>query len=324
MRKRFVAVPCRIGPSLMTARSALTLIEVVVVIAVLAVLMALLIPAVQSSRESARRMQCMHNLRQIGLAVHSYHDVFNRIPGSNSSRGYSLFVTLLPQLDQLPLWESIPRLSLRAHDLPADQIPQTPNIYRCPSDPLVTTLRISQSYSANHGRGAQAYGYDGPIIPTYEYSPGDKTSLSFADVTDGLTSTTAVAEHLVGQFPARGLRGIYHMNRRLDAPDQLDAFALYCWQEAPLDLGSVVGRGENWIQGGYRSTAYNHTLGPNSPSCLNGGYIQIGAYPPTSLHPGGVLVLFADGHVKFVSQSVDFAAWRAAGSRAGSETAAVL
>ena len=90
-----------------------TLIELLVVIAIIAVLIALLLPAVQQAREAARRTQCKNNLKQIGLALHNYHDTFSQFPSGfgvtarNSSGGerwgHSQWVTLLPYVDQAPL-----------------------------------------------------------------------------------------------------------------------------------------------------------------------------------------------------------------------------
>src|SRR5664279_3184236 len=96
-------------------RSAFTLIELLVVIAIIAVLIALLLPAVQQAREAARRSQCKNNLKQLGLALHNYHDTANTLPpgyigpntalSTNSNWGWN--VMLLPGLDQAPLYNQI-------------------------------------------------------------------------------------------------------------------------------------------------------------------------------------------------------------------------
>ena len=89
-------------------RRGFTLIELLVVIAIIAILIALLLPAVQQAREAARRTQCKNNLKQIGLAMHNYHDTFLKFPsgGSGNSQywGHSQWVSILPFADQAPLY----------------------------------------------------------------------------------------------------------------------------------------------------------------------------------------------------------------------------
>jgi prepilin-type N-terminal cleavage/methylation domain-containing protein len=93
-------------------RSGFTLVELLVVIAIIGVLVALLLPAVQAARESARRMQCQNNLKQMGIAVHNHHDVFKTIPNSRYDDRYTWVVDLMPFIEQKTLFDQW-NLSLR-------------------------------------------------------------------------------------------------------------------------------------------------------------------------------------------------------------------
>jgi len=155
-------------------RSGFTLIELLVVIAIIAVLIALLLPAVQQAREAARRTQCKNNLKQIGLALHNYHDVYgvlppahvydgradsnpfgNRCTPGGAAGSQAIFarapwtVLILPYLDQAPLYNQFnmtqPFFGRFDHQNPAGstnyalQAGDAPPAYKCPSNPVILT-----------------------------------------------------------------------------------------------------------------------------------------------------------------------------------------
>ena len=106
-------------------RSAFTLIELLVVIAIIAILIALLLPAVQQAREAARRTQCKNNMKQLGLALHNYHDVYGQFPNAfydplnasgalqNNTAAWSWGTMLLPYMDQAPAFNKLERAIAR-------------------------------------------------------------------------------------------------------------------------------------------------------------------------------------------------------------------
>jgi len=212
-----------------------TLIELLVVIAIIAVLIALLLPAVQSAREAARRAQCVNNLKQLGLAVHNYHQSFNVLPAENMFLGptndlgwgwnASWAVFLLPNLEQTPLYNSY-NFSVNA-DSVINQTTVTFNalsIFSCPSDDLKQRPNnpwAPTNYVSNHGGPGTLRMWSGTIVEFVTCSvPGDKINgwtpgtywwgtdsnlgfFGFESVTDG-TSNTGLFSEKLKSIPAGG------------------------------------------------------------------------------------------------------------------------
>lgn len=220
-----------------------TLVELLTVIAIIGILVGLLLPAVQAARESARRLQCTNNLKQIGLGLHNYHSTFNKFPNSSTSANadlnssvcqkglYSWLTSILPQIEQGPLYDSIDFRYGMSSDCnftssttyrnvvihsdhpnakPAATILST---YICPSDSLVrnedlgTASPAPGSYAANIGWPMGAYLPDGQPIVRHNGFMGltnPRTPIQWhladvrdRDITDGLSNTAAVSERLM-------------------------------------------------------------------------------------------------------------------------------
>ncbi|OYW13961.1 MAG: hypothetical protein B7Z55_16195, partial [Planctomycetales bacterium 12-60-4] len=137
-------------------RRGFTLIELLVVIAIIAILIALLLPAVQQAREAARRSQCVNNLKQLGLAIHNYHDNFNafppgwigvtnRTPDTEGNSGFAWGAHLLPQLDQSPLYGRL-NFNRECYDPAFNAVAMSTVLpaFRCPSDPSQDTWMIGE------------------------------------------------------------------------------------------------------------------------------------------------------------------------------------
>ena len=202
------------------SRRGFTLIELLVVIAIIAVLIALLLPAVQQAREAARRTQCKNNLKQLGVALHNYHDTSNGLPpgwigvtsGLSDIYGMNAWgwcSRVLPQIDQSPLYNQI-NFSSRM-DSPANATQRVTPIaaFRCPSDVAPGTSWTIQTTSGMNLVDMAVANYVGVFgISNIDNCVGapnspclgegaffQNSNVSFRDFTDGLSNTIAVGEH---------------------------------------------------------------------------------------------------------------------------------
>ncbi len=325
-------------------RSGFTLIELLVVIAIIAVLIALLLPAVQSAREASRRIQCASNLKQLGLALHNYHSSWNGFPVGflyayqgvlpNSSPlqyRWSVLAQMSPFLEQSVLYNAL------NFDFPLAHKPTTSGalfwpyfpanttvmatqvaVFLCPSDgalpPAVGTGPTNYAFCAGSGiNGGDATNADGAFI----LGPSE----SVASILDGTSQTAAASEQSLGiagpysqpspiPMPMPWSRA---MARVIAGPLTDDACAL-------AGDGWLLNKGSSWWDGNYQNALYNHYLPPdaNRPDCIV--YHNPGWKAARSYHPGGVNLLFCDGHAAFIKDTVNLAVWRAISTRAGGET----
>ena len=294
-------------------RSGFTLIELLVVIAIIAVLIALLLPAVQQAREAARRTACKNNLKQIGLALHNYLDVFGSFPigiidsvgGTDPTiqdGGWSWQTQLLPQLDQAVLHLQF-NPSYHPHGLGGNSYEQansaliaTPqSVFSCPSDIKPTTTAIYSS--SDLGRATIATSsYCGVIGPF----SGEACVLS------GLAITNS--PQVVGLFGTNSTRRLNHI---LDGTSNVIAVGEVTWYESQ----------NNWLYGSVIADLYS--VCRNNSSTSGGPYCHLRATqdrinPPISggsahksfhsLHGDGAQFLFCDGTVRFISSRIDHTA----------------
>ena len=324
-------------------RLGFTLIELLVVIAIIAVLIALLLPAVQQAREAARRTQCKNNLKQLGLALHNYHDVFNKFcdmrggPDDAGRGGDECgFVRLLPYMDQAPTYSLITQNATPPVCWDGNFKPWNTQIavLQCPSS-LPTTLQnnvASKNYHFCVGTTIND-NYAGATNGLFQFSK--KGYKSMRDCTDGSSNTVALAERGAGVQNSRSLIGnaAYGIGGIDTNPTICKALA---GPNLTYTTGTNVsswGQGSLWPFGHPHWSAVTTVLPPNSPSCVNIGDNASnawGIHTASSYHTGGAQVLMADGAVRFVSNNIDcgnygagspasFGTWGALGTVAGGE-----
>ncbi|MGI8981969.1 MAG: DUF1559 domain-containing protein [Pirellulaceae bacterium] len=319
---------------------AFTLLELCVVIAIVGVVIALLLPAIQYSREAARRMQCSNNLRQIGVSIASFQAAHASAFPDGMGGNYSYLARLLPFLERDDIARHVD-LSVNPvmNDVPSRYFAVA--IFRCPDDPSNPASIDPQptsgggdsakfagtNYAGNFGQGFQKYGFDGIFqMPSGTFLNGIGGIVSTADVSDGTSNTVAVSEILVGDGSKALRRSIWATREPFLAPEDLEKFRQMCDENAFQIMEgttTVAGKhwrmGRPWVEGGWGASLYNHVLQPNRNSCSNENYLPQGAFTAGSMHGNGVQSLYADGHVVFTSDQIALKVWRGLGSRNGAE-----
>ncbi len=341
-------------------RQGFTLIELLVVIAIIGVLIALLLPAVQQAREAARRIQCVNNLKQIGIGMHNYHDTAGALPFGHGPFGWNDWnaqTYLLPYMEQAQVYNSLNfsnGISGAAPGVAQNSTAQRVALvaFECPSDVnRITGVYGTINYVANSGSNVQFFGsgFDGMFGWVVNSNPdrsGDNSSnlartgfsVKFRDVTDGLSMTAAFSEKNRGIGQDNSTRDTLTpkantFQSNVTGPDQATEVS-YAWVQQTFvpackainpntaALPGTQAFGQHWWTGHPYAGRYNHVMLPNTTACLygiNGITNGNGAMPPSSRHPGIVNVLFGDGTVRAVKNTVNQNVWWGIGSRNGGE-----
>ena len=337
-------------------RKGFTLVELLVVIAIIGILIALLLPAVQAAREAARRSQCTNNMKQIGLALHNYHDINKAFPalkggpttvdsGSTGLR-YRLgpYPRLCAFLEQQAIYDEamVTPAVTTGYENPVRSYEVATLL--CPSD--IETGALANSY------GNLSYGLcvgDN----TMNMDDGTSSGISrgvfaayswprFADIVDGTSNTIAVAEYQ--RPPAHGQFGdIVNLGGAFTLAECVASYDTVNNEYTGSSFAAQ--RGWQWHDAHVYFTVVQTILPPNSPSCsTTSGWSALtganyGVFSASSRHPGGCNVVLADASVHFVSETIDagsiastiptkttggnspFGVWGALGTKMGGESA---
>lgn len=297
-----------------SSRHGFTLIELLVVIAIIAVLIALLLPAVQQARESARRLQCKNNLKQLGLAIHNYYETHQVMPPTGmgtfpAGNGFSWGAMILPQIERATIYSQLDfnimnTASASNRNLIATPIP----LFRCPSDttrevytvpnvtaPLTPYPVATASYLA-------IIGEDVTDSTNLFFVPGNgffksRRAVRLQDVTDGTSQTLAIGEWRD-----------YDRNITPVLPDKNETWhaTWCCWEMANNSPGSYSG-GFKVVASMQEHLNSGSSISPHINTCMS------------SEHAEGAHALLVDGSVRYISEYIDIFTLRRLATISGGE-----
>ncbi len=313
------------------ARRGFTLIELLVVIAIIAILIGLLLPAVQKVREAAARSKCSNNLKQIGIALHAYHDTNNKLPPgcttdlppygtSGGGWGSSWKVYILPQMEQGPLFQRWVFTGnsgyTNANNMPLVNRLTIPT-YRCPSSPL-PDFYATAGNNGNFLMFTSYFGVAGSTLDTTHNNAANglasgsgtlfaNSGVTLVGITDGTSNTILVGEQSD------------HMRDANNQPYTIAYGAITSQGPHGWTMGgNTVNIGTAFTERTFNCTTTRWEINRRGlgDSAANGTNNNTGRNIPfTSAHTGGANMLFADGSVSFLRDSTQLATLQRLSSR---------
>jgi prepilin-type N-terminal cleavage/methylation domain-containing protein/prepilin-type processing-associated H-X9-DG protein len=324
--------------------SAFTLIELLVVIAIIAILIALLVPAVQKVREAAARAQCQNNLKQLGLAMHNYHDANRQFakgyeggpwgpnPGTdwNDWVRVSVSYAALAYIEQGNVYNQFQALKNKTESAtwtdPTGPAMQRVSTFICPSSPLLTNGYPGTNYLWSTGSSIYTGGCASATSPISNGANGafamDVGRRMPADFPDGTSSTILASEYIPGYDAAHAFKAVAAINvanRNFPTQAELDVLAA-----APA-VRTLTNNGKQWAWVSHSNSLFNTSAPPNWKLQDHLGGVGVGGagwawdsctgiVPARSQHTGGVNVCLVDGSVRFINDSINLFTWQCLGN----------
>ena len=311
------------------SHTGLTLLELLVVVAIIGLLAAMLLPAIQTAREAARRTTCNSHLKNLGLALHNYHDAHGVFPFGFDQRETLWSAVILPQIDQSVIYNTLIFQESGPGNWDADSANEAAActlipVFRCPSMPVPEHVDDNPSGSLMQGRvpiscracsGSNGWSDTADTIPS-DAPPGSlsldsvrlngvffgDSRIRISDIVDGVSSTILLAESYT------------------DPSFVKDGQAMDYWQLGAPQTGT-------WVAGGTGGTEFSEGIGSAGPrinsrldQSVPGAVMEVsfGSY-----HTTGAAFCFCDGSVRFLAGNINLAAYRALGSRSGKDVSGI-
>ncbi len=305
-------------------------------IVIIAILIALLLPAVQAAREAARRAQCTSQLRQLGIAIHNYHDVNNQFPAGVGVKEQSVLLPLLPFTEQHAAYEQI-TTAMNSSDSVNELDPETLQfrgfpLFTCPSDPAAK-LPCVTSFHACSGDRVETFTDADRKNSKWEPRNAFVTTpdaskpyyCNIVRITDGTSNTVALAESRIATgaaTPRVWQNTSIFTDWNATSEKAIPADCAQNLSDMPDSLANANHEwlGAKWYDARMTCTRFLTILPPNTTSCTQGDETNLPLITASSYHTNGANLGMFDASVRFVADSIDAGDASANATQAGGES----